>query len=253
ARQLPAGRSARPRDGPRVPAARGSRAVRRPAARPPESRAARAASLRGGAGGRASRGGREAARLHRWPARSRCRDVRARRPRRPRSARGRCVGCLHAAAQAVARATRTRSGGHARSMSIRLETDRLVLRPPELGDVDDVLEFVGDEEVMRWIGGEAGNRDAAVESVERWIGRWNRNGVGQFAVLLDGHAIGRVGLLVWDVRTWETSSYDQAGEHGQTELGWALTRRHWGRGYATEAARAVRDWAYAERGLDHLI
>jgi len=138
-------------------------------------------------------------------------------------------------------------------MSIRLETDRLVLRPPELGDVDDVLEFVGDEEVMRWIGGEAGDRDAAVESVERWIGRWNRNGVGQFAVLLDGHAIGRVGLLVWDVRTWETSSYDQAGEHGQTELGWALTRRHWGHGYATEAARAVRDWAYAERGLDHLI
>ena len=58
-------------------------------------------------------------------------------------------------------------------MSIRLETDRLVLRPPELGDVDDVLEFVGDEEVMRWIGGEAGDRDAAVESVERWIGRWN--------------------------------------------------------------------------------
>ena len=138
-------------------------------------------------------------------------------------------------------------------MTVRLETDRLVLRPPELDDVEDMLEFVGDDEVMRWIGGEAGDRAAAVQSVELWIERWNRNGVGQFAVLLDGHAIGRVGLLVWDTETWTTSSYEASGEHAQTELGWALTRRHWGRGYATEAARAVRDWAYAERGLERLI
>ncbi|MGD0715770.1 MAG: GNAT family N-acetyltransferase [Gaiellaceae bacterium] len=135
----------------------------------------------------------------------------------------------------------------------RLETERLVLRLPRLEDVDDLLEFVGDDEVMQWIGGEAGDRAAAVESVERSIGRWELNRVGPFAVLLDGHVIGRVGLLVWDTRTWETSSYEEAGEHAQTELGWALTRRHWGHGYATEAARAVRDWAYAECDVERLI
>jgi RimJ/RimL family protein N-acetyltransferase len=39
----------------------------------------------------------------------------------------------------------------------------------------------------------------------------------------------------------------------EREIGWALVRAHWGRGYATEAARAVRDWARAERGYDRLI
>ena len=136
---------------------------------------------------------------------------------------------------------------------MQLTTERLVLRVPRLEDVDDMLEFVGDDEVMRWIGGTAGDRAATVESVERWIARWERNGIGQFAVLLDGHAIGRIGLLVWDTRTWETSTYEQAGEHAEIELGCALTRRNWGLGYATEAALAVRDWGYADRGVERLV
>ena len=45
----------------------------------------------------------------------------------------------------------------------------------------------------------------------------------------------------------------RAGEHAVTELGWALARAHWGQGLATEAARAVREWTYAERGVERLI
>ena len=128
-----------------------------------------------------------------------------------------------------------------------------MLRVPERGDVEDLLQLVGDEELMQWIGGEAGGRAVAEESVERWLRRWEANGVGQFAVVLDGHVIGRVGLLVWDARSWETSTYERAGEHAVTELGWAISRGHWGRGYATEAARAVRAWAYDDHGVQRLI
>ena len=128
-----------------------------------------------------------------------------------------------------------------------IETERLLLRKPEQEDADDLLGFVGDDEVMRWIGGEAGGRDAAIENVERWIARWDANGVGPFAVVYDGRVIGRVGLLVWDLA-------NQGGPgHAVTELGWALARAHWGQGLATEAARAVREWAYAERGVERLI
>jgi RimJ/RimL family protein N-acetyltransferase len=134
-----------------------------------------------------------------------------------------------------------------------IETERLLLRMPQLEDVDDLLEFVGDAEVMRWVGGEAGDRAATIEMIERWRARWDENGVGQFSVVLDGHVIGRVGLLVWDSRTWATSSYSEAGPNAQTELGWALARAHWGHGYATEAARAAREWVYAERGVVRLI
>lgn len=122
-----------------------------------------------------------------------------------------------------------------------IRTERLVLRRPQLGD--DLTEFVADEDVQRWIG----PADDPAVLLERWIRRWERNGVGQFIVELDGRFVGRVGFLVWDSRTWETSTYDLAGAHAETELGWAILNSHWGHGYATEAANAARDWIERDR------
>jgi RimJ/RimL family protein N-acetyltransferase len=123
-----------------------------------------------------------------------------------------------------------------------LRTERLLLRKPRLDD--DLTEFVADAEVQWWIGGA---NESPRDVIERWVRRWERNGVGQFIVELDGVFIGRVGFLVWDARTWETSAYDLAGEHAETELGWAIISAHWGKGYATEAALAARDWVERER------
>lgn len=122
-----------------------------------------------------------------------------------------------------------------------IETDRLVLRKPRPGD--ELTAFVEDAEVQRWIGPAM----PAAELLGLWLRRWERNGVGQFLVELGGEMIGRVGFLVWDSRTWETSAYDLAGDHAETELGWAILSRHWGHGYATEAASAARDWIERER------
>jgi RimJ/RimL family protein N-acetyltransferase len=49
------------------------------------------------------------------------------------------------------------------------------------------------------------------------------------------------------------TTFVEAGSHAQPELGWALARAHSGNGYATEAARAVRDWAYHHRQVSQLI
>ena len=138
---------------------------------------------------------------------------------------------------------------------MRLETERLVLRLPRLEDADDLLEAVADPEVMRWIGGEPGDRAATVETIERWLARWHEDGIGHFTVERkeDGKAIGRVGFHVWNTATWVPCSYAEAGDRAQTELGWTLARAHWGHGYATEAARAARDWGYRERGISRLI
>jgi RimJ/RimL family protein N-acetyltransferase len=122
-----------------------------------------------------------------------------------------------------------------------IATERLTLRKPRFED--DLSAFVDDDDVQRWIGGP----DDPAELIERWIRRWERNGVGQFIVELDGEIIGRVGFLVWDSRTWETSAYDLAGDHAETELGWAILSRHRGHGYATEAARAARASIESER------
>jgi RimJ/RimL family protein N-acetyltransferase len=133
-----------------------------------------------------------------------------------------------------------------------LETERLVLRKPRLDDVADVLAFVEDEEVMRWLGGTTGDRAATVATIERWLAQWEQNGIGHFSVEHEGHVIGRVGFLVWDADGWKVSSYADAAEP-VTELGWAIAREHWGHGYATEAAQALRTWAYDDVGLEHLI
>jgi len=119
-----------------------------------------------------------------------------------------------------------------------IRTERLLLRLPV--PQDDLTEFVRDGQVQQWIGG--GVDDTPQTVLERWLGRWERNGIGQFVVDLGGELIGRVGFIVWDARTWETSTYELAGAHAETELGWAILSRHWGRGYATEAARAVLRW-----------
>lgn len=138
---------------------------------------------------------------------------------------------------------------------MQIETERLLLRKPRMEDAEALLDFVGDPVTMRWIGSEPGGLAVATEHLERWLRCWEANGIGPFVVVLenDGRLAGRVGPLVWNARTWETSSLAGAGDDAEVELGWALPRAHWGHGYATEAARAVREWMYDAHGLERLI
>jgi RimJ/RimL family protein N-acetyltransferase len=138
---------------------------------------------------------------------------------------------------------------------LRLETTRLVLRMPRLDDAPAAAELLGDPEVMRFLGGETVPAEDVVVVVQKWLDRWELNGVGPFVIERreDGRWVGRTGVLVWDSRTWTHASFAESGEYAQPEIGWALAREHWGNGYATEAAGAVRDWARRDRGFERLI
>jgi RimJ/RimL family protein N-acetyltransferase len=130
-----------------------------------------------------------------------------------------------------------------------IETERLLLRPPRQEDAPDLLEAFADPEVVRYIGdGTPASIEDVEESIAAWIERWELWGLGHCSLerKADGHVLGRAGFLRWDPQTWEIGGTE-------TELGWVLAREHWGKGYATEAASALRDWAFAERQLERLI
>jgi RimJ/RimL family protein N-acetyltransferase len=132
---------------------------------------------------------------------------------------------------------------------VLIETGRLLLRQPRVEDAAELLEAFADPEAMRFIGdGSTTDLAGAEQAVDRWLGRWDAWGVGMFVVqhTEDARVLGRAGFLRWDPDTWEVGG-------SETELGWGLAREHWGHGYATEAALALRDWALNERGLTRLI
>lgn len=135
-----------------------------------------------------------------------------------------------------------------------LETERLTLRPLSLADLDDLAQFLSDRETMRFIGGGGPRtRYQARRTLERMVESYEARGYGQLGVVRkeDGMFLGRCGLLVWDLATWTIT--DDADGPVEIEIGYLLGREHWGNGYATEAAVAVRDWALAELGLERLI
>jgi len=120
-----------------------------------------------------------------------------------------------------------------------IETERLLLRRPTEADVESPPAWLSDPEVMDWLGG----IESPAEVVKLWLDQWEQFPSGKFLVQRrrDGAVIGRVGANYYDVSTWQRSAA------GEPELGWALAREHWGRGYATEAALAVREWLQAPR------
>jgi len=124
-----------------------------------------------------------------------------------------------------------------------LETERLRLRLLTLADVDRVLSIFSDPVAMKHF---ASTRDRAmtIASIERNLARYEADGYGFWACLRkdDGEYLGNCGLLKQEVN----------GRH-YVEVGYHFLRKHWGRGYASEAAIACRDHAFIALGVDEVI
>lgn len=122
-----------------------------------------------------------------------------------------------------------------------LDTERLVLRPPEGQDLDAWSEMMAHPEAARFLGGPM-PRSMTWRLLATMVGSWALNGFGMFSVIekSSGRWLGRVGP--WAPEGWPG-----------TEIGWGLHPRAWGQGYAVEAASATIDWCFDELGWTEII
>ena len=123
-----------------------------------------------------------------------------------------------------------------------LETPRLILRAMTDDDFTALHLILSDPETMRYY-----PKPYDWEGCERWI-RWNLDnyesyGFGLWALVLKetGEFIGDCGLTIQNI-----------DRNLLPEIGYHIHKKHWRKGYGSEAARRVRDWAFEHTDYDCL-
>lgn len=127
--------------------------------------------------------------------------------------------------------------------TVVLTTPRLRLRTYRRSDLPRFAALNADPEVMKTLGGVALTRQHSDE-IAAWAQQcFATEGVGLLAVERreDGAFLGMCGL------------HHQQAYPDDLEIAWRLAREHWGRGYATEAARAWLDHGFEDLGMPRVI
>ena len=121
-----------------------------------------------------------------------------------------------------------------------IETERLILREYTMGDFEALYEIVSDPETMQHYPAPFDE-----DKTRSWI-QWNLDnykkcGFGLWAVVLKetGEFIGDCGITIQDID----------GEM-LPEIGYHIHKKYWRKGFAKEAARAVRDWVFLNTQYD---
>ncbi len=130
-------------------------------------------------------------------------------------------------------------------MSVSLRTERLLLRSWCDDHIAAFATMSSDPAVMEFL-----RPFTDLAACEAWVIRarahWSTYGFGQWVVEVPGEAafIGVIGLAQIPYEAHFTPAI---------EIAWRLARAYWGRGYATEAARAALDYGFGKLGLEQIV
>jgi RimJ/RimL family protein N-acetyltransferase len=129
---------------------------------------------------------------------------------------------------------------------VPVETPRLLLRLPDASDAEPFMDILWDPEVVEkkqvTVTEAPGDIDLARRKTATLRDHWESRGYGLWTVVekASGQVIGCVGLQNW--KGWPG-----------VELAWVIRRSRWNHGFATEAALAALEWAWARTEIDHII
>jgi len=131
-------------------------------------------------------------------------------------------------------------------MGIFLETKRLILKSPELSDLDNLISLRSDPNVMKYIGdGSVHTEEQVKRFLEIAIPYYEKHGIGFCSVIekVSGDFIGQAGLF-------HVGYYD---EQPDIEVAYRLHKKFWGKGYATELAKALIQWGFQHLSVNKII
>ena len=127
-------------------------------------------------------------------------------------------------------------------------TERLVLRGHRVDDFEDYAALRSDPEVVRYLGGKPSTPSESWSRILNSVGHWTLMGYGFWAIeeRSSGRYVGEAGLA-------DFKRDIEPGFEGAPEAGWVLAPWSHGRGYATEAARAVLAWGEKNIGMTRCV
>jgi [ribosomal protein S5]-alanine N-acetyltransferase len=121
------------------------------------------------------------------------------------------------------------------------ETERLFLRKMTADDLDSIYAMRSDADVMRYIR-EPQKRNEALNWIKLVSSRWEKDKIGFCSVFLKStnQFVGWCGL--WQLK-----------ETGEIEVGYALCKEFWGRGFAVEASKSFLEYGFTKLNLLKIV
>jgi len=122
-----------------------------------------------------------------------------------------------------------------------IETERLLLRKFRPDDLDELAKLFSDPDVMRYVGnGQPIDRDESERALKSIIRHWESQGFGRWAVV--------------NKQTREFTGFGGLRSLFDTpEVVYHFSKANWGKGLATELARATLRFGFEDRGLDRIV
>jgi ribosomal-protein-alanine N-acetyltransferase len=126
-----------------------------------------------------------------------------------------------------------------------LETDRLIMRHLQMTDLEDLFALYRDPDIRRYFPEGTLTLEETRDELEWFLnGHPEHPQLGLWATIdkQTDQFIGRCGLLPWTIE-----------DQSEVEVAYLLSKPFWGRGLATEAARAIASYGFEQLGLTRLI
>lgn len=122
-----------------------------------------------------------------------------------------------------------------------IKTNRLLLRPLKIEDIDSVMNFWGNEEVMKYCGG-PGTKERELKALKYYINLQNKKGYSPFVLELkeNKNIIGVCG-------------FNPTNKEDEIELIYHLNKNYWKKGYAFEAASACINYARKNLNIKRIL